>query len=831
MNENINTKLLDRSGKLVRSGYDGISIVTHLTDIVDALVKSHFNNVINSCTNDNSGLALVAVGGYGRKEIVPFSDIDIMLLSKNRNRTNTETAETIFYQFWDAGINISHSFRTLSDCNEDSSKDITIRTSIMESRFIAGSTHVFDEFKRDVYQKLVFKGRKDFVGKILREIDTRHNAYGGSIYLLEPNIKEGRGGLRDIHSILWLAKAVFRVSNFDGLKKEINDDDYRKLLKAYGFLLKTRACLHLISQRKNDVLSFEFQEPVARMFGLKNTASFLSAEIFMRLYYRRVKNITDLLSNIMSKSGRAFIISLPVNFIVKKIADDFYISKNEIIVKDSDVFKDADKIMEAFYLYSNTGRNFSLNVKENIKHGARLIERKTQVSKKAVSCFMGILKGDRVFQTLKEMHDTGVLDKFIPEFGRLRHLVIYEPYHRYTVDEHTLIALKNAEQLRSTRQKNLQYLGDILTSVKQDILFLSILLHDIGKGVPQKTDMRHDDEGYLMIKGITERFNLDHADRREIEFLVRNHIVLSKLALTRDTDASETVAQLAEIVENEENLNALYLMTYADMTAVNPNFWTKWKEYLFHEIYTKTKDHLSGTMKKSFDTIDDNLNEFIRQMPRRYLISSDIEKVRTDYKMAMDAERNKLSLCVMGRRDNTTEITLVAHDTPGLFFKFVGVLSACGLNILSARLFNGSNGLVVDRVVTSNWNELWWQGMEEQLNKDMRKAVFNKDVAHDKDFYNQTNVKSNPAKRFESFIEMDNETSEEYTILELFTSDRIGLLYDISKQFYRHSVGIISAVINTDDCVAHDVFYLQYNGGKLDAAITMEILNSVVDKL
>ncbi|MCL5238710.1 MAG: [protein-PII] uridylyltransferase [Nitrospirae bacterium] len=868
MEQNISEILCHKAEELIRLGLNGPSVAGQLTDTVDKLLISAYESAVkgshklrvtsnklkdkdssdSSLSSDSSpDLALVAVGGYGRMEVAPYSDIDIMLLAKNRDSVNTDAAQDVLYRLWDMGLNISHCFRTLPECIEDSLSDLKTRTSLIESRFLAGDRGIFDEFKRDVYQKILFKNKKEFVRDMLREIDSRHKTYGDSVYLLEPDIKEGSGGLRDVHSASWLARVVLRLGELKEFRTLLPEGDYRHFMNAFDFLLRARLCLHLASKRRNDVLSFEFQEAVARRLGFKDTKRFLSEEIMMRLYYKKAGSVTDALKRIMNMSGRQYLksfINLTPDFYIKKITDDFYVSRNEIIIKDSTIFKRTDKILEAFYVYSITGKKFSYQVRE-ILRGRSLFINKTRVSGKAIHCFLDILKGDRVYETLREMHGTGILDRFIPEFGRLRHLVLYEPYHRYTVDEHTLIAIKNLEALKNTRHTKLRRLAGILKEVKQETLYLSVLLHDIGKGLSEKRFGRHEDSGYRMLKGILERFNIGGADRQRIEFLVKNHILLSKLALARDTDAPETVTQLAETVETEESLNALYLMTYADMTAVNPHFWTEWKAYLFYDIYKKAVDHLRGVRGRYYDTADEKLKKFIEDMPERYIVSRSDEMIYSDYALTVRAQAGHVAISIDDRPDSTAEIGIATEDMHGLFSRIVGALSLRGLNIVQARLYTGKSGLVVDKILVSNWKDIWWQGMGEQIKNDLKEAISQlRQEAGDGKSLCEPEKSTVPrfsvspfhaeclspvSKRLERFVEIDNETSDEYTILEIFLPDRLGLLYDISTRLYRHKVDIISAIINTEDEVARDVFYLQHYGGKLNAGVVFNVLNAVRD--
>ncbi|HXW68883.1 MAG TPA: nucleotidyltransferase domain-containing protein, partial [Dissulfurispiraceae bacterium] len=463
MKEDINWLWCKRASELIDRRFTGNSIVLDLTEQVDNLLSEAFRTALKDSYPGAVpyDLALIAVGGYGRSEMVPYSDIDIMLLSRGRDKKTTEYAQAVLYKLWDMGLNISHSFRTLVECLQDSIKDPKTRTAIIDSRFLMGDRTVFEEFRRDIYPQILFKRKQDFVGSILSEVNKRHKTFEDSVYLLEPNVKEGIGGLRDVHTITWLSKVILKIDNLSGLASIFAKNDYMHLMKALDFFLMMRLSLHIISKRRNDVLSFDFQDAVAQRMGFKNTKRFMAAEIMMRLYYKKAEAISSVLKRVMNISGRKYI-HFPPNLSIKKITDDFYLSRNEITVKDRGIFRNVDKMMEAFSIYSVSGRKFSDQVEESLRGKALFISRQVRPSRKSVAAFMGILKGERVYDTLRLMHEMGILDRFIPEFGRLRCLVIYEIYHRYTVDEHSLIAVRNLEILKHTRQARLRYLGEIL---------------------------------------------------------------------------------------------------------------------------------------------------------------------------------------------------------------------------------------------------------------------------------------------------------------------------------------------------------------------------------
>jgi [protein-PII] uridylyltransferase len=827
----LNEILCTRAVELLNLDADGIFIAGQLTNIVDDHLISTFKDVIPK----DCPIALLAIGGYGRKEICPFSDIDIMIICHKKSHNINELVKSFFYRLWDEGLNISHSFRTLAECIDDS-KDFITRTSLIDSRFVAGDVELFKIYKKDVLSKLITKNKKDFIKEIFNALDSHQRKYGNSLYQLEPNIKEGIGGLRDIQYVTWLTKSLLKSENIDSLREIIPINEYNHFIKAYNFILKLRICLHFLSKRKNDILSFDYQEDASRIMGFKNTKRFFSSEILMRIFYRKAKTIVNIQSTLRKRFGRELFRHVTgVDNLYKKINDSFYLLNNEITVLNKNTLKNGDKIMEIFYVYAYSGKNFSYETIQSIKRNFLFVNKKTRLSKIAIKFFFQILKSNRVYETLRMMHDTFILDRFIPEFGSLRNLIIYEPLHKYTVDEHTLLAIKILEALKYSTNHKFQSAFKSLKNLNQEILFLSILLHDIGKGIIKRSseneERKHEDLGYIVLKSIMERLNIPYLDRKRIELFVKNHTILSKSAFLRDMDNPETAAYISDIVENEENLNALYLITYSDMKALSPNFMTDWKEYLLDVAYQKTLNHIKGVERFTIEQANDRIKEFIHIMPDRYLISNTISSMEKDFELTIRAKTEGIALSIEERSDGTAHITIVTEDSPGLFLKIVSVLANYGLNIHSARLYTISSELVMDKIFLSNWMSVWWHGLEEKIIKDLKFAITNRNISLKNNNY-ITNYEEAKLtfRRFKSFIEIDNEISNEYSIIEIFLPDRIGLLYDIANNFYEYNLSIISAIINTEGNIAQDVFYVQQDGRKLDTSATLNILKILWEK-
>lgn len=846
--------------ELLNKRYSGRQLTALFTERTDSLLRDIF-----SITGSGSGLCLMAVGGYGRGELAPHSDIDIMLFAKDRSAA--EEASAFLYRLWDTKLTVGHSFRTPADCIREAKKDVKTRTSLLEHRLISGDETLYRYFMENVYPEIAFRESKNFITEKLREVEQRHRKIGNSVFMLEPHVKEGRGMLRDIHTLMWLACVRLRTRRFEELSKLLSPDDFRKLERAYDFLLKVRFCLHLLSGRRNDILSFEFHEQAAEILNFKASKRFLSSERFMRYLYLKASAIDEITARTLDlfsmprkdpEEGRE---SRAAHFFYAKrrITDAFSLSRNRIVAHEADFSRDPERIIEAFAVMSKTGKRFSPRLREEIKRNLFRIGRKTRSSHRAIESFMSIVRGERVYETLKEMHTCGVLGRFIPEFDALSFLVVYEPYHRFTVDEHSLHAVRKIEQLRNTKYKSLEHLSAVYKRVpRREAIVLALLLHDIGKrriehGYRYGSGQGHHDEvGYRALKNITERFNLSPELRAEIEFLVRSHLLMSTASLNMDSEAPEVIARFADEVGDRQTLDALYLITYADIAAVSDDFWSDWKASLLRDFYESAARYLEGFAKgfaeereSLLDTMlltsgeRGGVREFLSMMPERYVISTTPERVFDDYRMCKEVEKKGFGLRVAEGDGGTCELCIGTWDRPGIFSRIVGVLSSAGMNIYRARAYTAKNGIVVDKVQVSNWKELEWEGivpaLEEKLNLSvsagLARGEYETLVRNIRESRGYILPAARVFGRFEPFVELDNETSAESSILEFFAQDRLGLLYDATSLMFEEDIDIISARINTESGLAHDIFSIQRRGGKIEDANAFVLLLSLWERL
>ncbi|HWR57544.1 MAG TPA: [protein-PII] uridylyltransferase [Thermodesulfovibrionales bacterium] len=845
---------------LLDKGYSGRRLTEVLTERTDSLLRGIFSK-----SGSGSGLCLLAVGGYGRGELAPHSDIDIMLFA--RDRAVSKEASDFLYRLWDTKLTVGHSFRTPSDCVSEAKKDVKTRTSMLEHRLISGDETLYRFFMDNVYPEIAFRESKNFINEKLREVEQRHRKIGYSVFMLEPNIKEGRGMLRDIHTLMWLASVRHRSRTFSELSGLLSPDDFHKLERAYDFLLKVRFCLHLLSGRRNDILSFEFHERTAGLLNFKASKRFLSSERFMRYLYLKASVVDEITSRTLDlfsmpyrnpEEGRE---SRAAHFFYarKRVSEDFSISRNRIVANGANFVQHPEKIIGAFAVMSKTGKRFSPKLREEIKKNLFRICRKTRISHRAVESFMNVIRGESVYETLREMHACGVLGRFIPEFDALSFLVVYEPHHMFTVDEHSLHAVRKIEQLRDTKYKDLEHLSAVYKRVRQrEAIILALLLHDIGKrGIAHSYRYgsgagHHDEVGYRALKNITERFNLSPELRSEIEFLVKNHLLMSRAAFTLDSEAPEVIARFADEVGDRETLDALYLTTYADMAAVSDGFWSDWKASLLRDFHGSVARYLEGFTKDFEEARESLLNrtvlsagektgtkEFLSLMPERYVISTTPERLTDDYRIYREVTEKGFGFRVREDEGGTCEICIGARDRPGILSRIVGVLSSMKMNIYRARVYTARSGIIVDKIQVSNWKELEWEGILQTMEERLGSAIcprpagdeYEKLVRNIKVSLGYCLTAPEVFGRFEPFVELDNETSSEHSILEFFARDRLGLLYDATSLMFEKDIDIISARINTESGLAHDIFSVQRSGGKIEDVSASELLLSLWERL
>ncbi|QWR77634.1 [protein-PII] uridylyltransferase [Candidatus Magnetomonas plexicatena] len=832
---------LNELREMLSKGCGGLEIVKRHSALMDDFIKEAAPDGIF-----DQPVAVFAIGGYGRAELAPYSDVDLMFLIEDRaDPAQIAIVEEFYYKLLNERINISHSVRTVSECVEESRLDLRTRTSLLDGRFLTGNKLFSKVFYEKIHIEVLSRGKRAYFTDRVNEMRKRLEKYGTSPFMLEPNVKESQGGLRDVHDALWIAKTILDLNSLDDLKNIMDEYDFKILTAAYDFVLKVRITLHLVSGRENDVLSFNHQSETAALLGIRQSRYFSASERLMRLYYLRAGTVRTITARVRNIAGSVYL-KLPGRYNKVKINGTFSTVGNKMMLnRPVSLKREPHVILESYALYSRTGKDFTGFLNELIKTHLVYVNSKLRTDKISTGYFLDVFKGQRVYETLKLMHTDGVLGRFIPEFGALNYLVVHEPYHIYTVDEHSLYAIKNLEELLNPKNSRQRQIGEIFqTFPDKHLLYLTLLLHDIGKS----KGYAHSAEGYKKIKPVLERLGLKKHDRETVEFLVRYHILMSKTAFTKDIEDSETLAVFADTVKNQYLLTAILLVTYSDMSAVNPEFMTNWRLGLLVKLYKAAESRLrDGKLENSVqlqaltkllanqlypDISKEEIEEFIKSAPERYLFLSTGERILKDFSWVKEFSFAKGNPVIRFEQiaDTTTELTIVASDRAGLLASIVGALSSRRLNIISLRTFTMQlhplieGDFVIDKFQLSNYSTLWWEGMDEVLTEELTQCITGKKLPE---------LKRYPHKngRFSPFVDVDNETSAGVTVFEIMSSDRIGLLYDITRLFSNRGVNIISALVNTEWEIAHDTFYVSEGRQNLPPeqimTLTSEIWNTL----
>lgn len=816
----LNLNEIDQLVSYVRSGWEGRALAKHQTALLDGRIAGIFAQ-----SSGKSALAVFATGSYGRVELCPFSDVDIMLFS--HDRADAKSAEHVLYGLWDSGMTLSHSFRMPEECVTEAFADIRTRTALLEARFVCGDRDTADLFKHEVLPKLRSRRRRQFIGEKLHEIRQRHRKQGNSPFLLQPDVKEARGGLRDIHNAMWLTAVVFKARGFEDLEGFLDRDDYRKYLRAYDYLLRLRFAVHVLSKRKNDRLLFEIQEDTAGLLGVKKSKKFTSVERMMRYYFLKAHAVSALSEKIFTRCSLEFA-RRPFFVPVKRLSDEFSLSQRKIVANDDLVIrKNPVKIFEAFHLHAVTGYPLSDHLLETIKRNGARINAISRHDRRMAELFLMVIGSSRIHDTLRLMHETGILDRFIPQFGSIRHLLVNDYFHSYPVDEHSLMCVSALESLRLTGDSTCRHLAEIRNrSPRRALLYMALLFHDIGKGKGRY----HEAEGYKTIFDITDRLLTDYESKEFVRFLVRNHLLMAETAFKQDDESEEVVATFVGKVETEERLDALYLLTYADMSSVSESFWTPWRAALLRRLYEKAQKRLRGLLDESVgvpglhSVVDDSVRAFIAVMPEDYRFSTALEKIISDCEIYARASEQGFAMSLSDQGDGTMELTVSVRDREGIFSGIVATLAVRRFNIIGARLYTSLNGWVLDRIRISNWRELWWDGMDDMVEHELKAVLLlGKKISIGGRFRGRRGV--------ESFISVDNERSRAYTVIEIMSPDRPGLLYDISQTFSANRANILSGKIYTEQGVANDIFMVNSPSGPLDAERLMSIIGMLWEKI
>lgn len=841
----------------ILDGASGTDMVAAQTDLVDALIIGRYRNAARQggdalMTAGFQHCCLVAIGGYGRRELSPYSDIDLMVLFRPEVlKIVPDFVKQVLHPLWDTGFQVGHSVRTIPDCISLGLSDPTVRTSMMEARFLTGSSQLFQEFHTAYFRKVATVAVDQYLDEKLAERRREYQKFGETVYLLEPNVKKSQGGLRDLHLLQWAGIARHQAPTIRELSDRgiLSRQDYVVVSEAREFLLRVRALLHIHAGMAQEILSFEEQVWLAAKFGFEDLPHLLAVEQFMQQYYRHTMGLHEVASRFVQRCKSRSLWARLTSWLPTARLEKYFALSGEMLTVPEEfrprVIENPALVMRLFDLARS--KNVAIEpalVEEIHRHMEGLPDegfRTPDVSR----IFMSILAGPGTASTLEAMHRAHLLEKLIPVCSSVRGLMQFNQYHKYTVDEHSLLAVAKVESFAQDQGM----LGEVYREVKRkDLLHLAVFLHDMGKG--QEED--HSEVGRRIAEEMATRLGLGDAERRTVAFLVHRHLMMAHTAFRRDPNDEKVVLPFAREVGTPEVLRKLLVLTAADIAAVGPGVLTKWKESLLVELYVRAMQEVSGereaadaperlksiaseimqqpALRGQMDISPSWVEAQLRQFPLRYAygtsprrIAAHLSTIRrlTPGEVLVDSEFND----VLG----TCEYAVVAYNDviPGIFSKIAGVMAANGLQILDAQILTRLDGVVVDtfQVTDPDYKGAPPRERLESIGIMIRAVLQGKEPV-EAVVHRGTRLSGSrsigPARQATE-VRIDNETSERYTIVDVFADDRQGLLYVMTNAIFRQGLSVHAARISTRLDQAADVFYVtDAQGRKIEQAEQIE---------
>jgi len=681
------------------------------------------------------------------------------------------------------------------------------------------------------------KNTQAFIREKMAENERRLQKYGSSVYLLEPNIKEGEGGLRDLHTAIWVARVKFKARTLRDLviKAVLTEREADQFEEALDYLWRIRNELHYLSGRKNEQIQFDHQEKIAQFLGYRDNRTAPAVEQFMQDYYSHATRVEHLASTLITKATQQDEPTFKIlGYLTRRTVDEgFYVLRGELRATQADIFEtDPAKMMTAFLLAQRHGVRLGVPLKGLIRENLHRINDRIRRQKTMADGFLEILRSPlRVIETLRDMHHLQFLNHFIPEFDNIYCKVQHDAYHIYTVDIHTLFAVEEIVKLwRGDYLETKPLLTKVANDIeKRELMLLAVLFHDIGKGGGKD----HCNKGADLVPTIARRLGLGKEDSQRLEFLVRNHLQMAHISQRRDLHDDKLIVQFAKTMGMSENLKMLYLLTFADIKAVGPDVWSEWKGFLLQELYEKSYEVLErgdfrlekrsekvrNRKRKVVGILEDEfgeraVKEVLKSMSTRYLLSHRSAELSEHIRVLLSRGERTLAMKVAHEYDlEYSQVTISTLDIPGLFSKITGVMAANGINILGAQIYTQGNGVALDILqVRSPSGELItdpekWQRVEEDLVSVIEGRARVDDLVRKR--HRPGLFAARPRPRFPNRVEFDNEVSDEYTVVDIYAHDKVGLLYQITKTLKELGLYIGVSKISTKVDQAADTFYVQ----------------------
>jgi [protein-PII] uridylyltransferase len=833
----------------------GLLCASRLSQVQDKLIRviyefalNHVYRVKNPSAAERMSIA--AVGGYGRGTLAPGSDIDLLfVLPYKQTPWGEQVVEYILYMLWDLGFKVGHATRNIDECIRLAKSDMTIRTAILEARYIWGDKPLFNELVKRFDGEVVEGTSSEFIAAKLLERDERHQRKGMSRYRVEPNIKEGKGGLRDLNTLFWIAKYHYRVKRQSELIKKgvLTRSEYKRFKKSDDFLWAVRCHLHFLTGRPEERLSFEVQREIAVRLSYTQHPGMKDVERFMKHYFLVAKDVGDLTriicaaleeEHVKEPRGKGFsgmmrrLRSGRMSNTVKPVkgAPGFVVENNRLNITTDTIFKsDPINILRVFQLADKHDYNMHPRLTRLIRHSLKLVDRKLRNDPVANRLFLSILTSRlSPEKILRKMNETGVLGRFVPDFGKVVAMMQFNMYHHYTVDEHLLrsIGILAAIERGDSGDDHPLATDLVLTLQNRKVLYVAMFLHDIAKGRPED----HSIAGAKVARKICPRFGLNEAETETVAWLIEHHLDMSTIAQSRDLSDRKTITDFAQMVQSLERLKLLLILTVADIRAVGPGVFNGWKGQLLRTLYYASEPYLSGghskmSHKQSIENAKEDLagkldhwskkdkTSYLNRHYPAYWLRTEPDRLVAHAELLhrADAEGKGLAYEVAPREfEGVTDLTIMAQDHPRLLSIIAGACHSTGANIVDAQIDTTTDGFALDTIFVRR--EL--PGDEDERRRGERIATLIETTLRGEERLPEPIAKKNAMKRrMKAFkvateVLVNNTLSDDYTVLEISGLDRAGLLYDLTRSIATLNLNIGSAHISTFGEKVVDVFYV-----------------------
>ena len=837
-------------------GNEAAASYAFLTDQLLRLIYDFTTERLYPNNNPSSGerIVLMAVGGYGRGEMALHSDVDIAFITPWRQTSWCEQViEAMLYQLWDLGLKVGHSSRSLDDTIRMAKSDLTIRTAQLEGRYVWGDETLYDAAAQRFQREVVAGTARTFVTEKLAERNERHRRMGDSRYVVEPNLKEGKGGLRDLHTLFWIGKYAYQVRSVAELvdKGLLSEEELRRFQRAENFLWAVRCHLHIATDRAEERLTFDIQREIATRMRYADRPGKTAVERFMQHYFLTAKQVGDLtgvflahLDEMFATRGRR--LGLPRLRRTPKNLKGFVLDRGRLALPSENFFEeDPVRLLEMFALADANGLDIHPLAMRSAARDARLIDNQVRRDPQANALFMGVLTSPRdPERTLRLMNEATIFGRFVPDFGRVVAQMQFDMYHHYTVDEHSIRAIGLLSRIEKGELDSDHPLASRILRkiISRRVLYVAVLLHDIAKG----RGGDHSVLGAEVAEKLCPRFGMTPAETEMVAWLVRWHLMMSETAFKRDLSDFKTILDFAEKVQSPELLRLLLVLTVVDIRAVGPGIWNSWKRQLLSDLYEaadevlrpghKQKGRRERIEHKQADLLERlawskaEMNRYVKRLPDSYWVAEPIDVLEINARVIKAADAKESTLAIEPTVDGdrgATLVTLYASDHPGLFYRVAGAIHVAGASIIDARIHTTRDGMAIDNILVQ---DPFGRPFDEPDRLARLADTIGDALANRGRLADRLAAKPLPRTRADAFeiepnVLIDNRASNRYTVVEVHARDRPALINALAYAIFQSKLTIHSAHIATYGEKAVDVFYLtDLIGDKVTAAPRLKAL-------